>query len=61
MPTHGVGKVTLIGIFLFDHIDSSYFVSYTEGMGDPEFHEHMGHRLLAPNQVGSHMTVFLGW
>lgn len=45
MPTRGIRKVTLAGVFLFDHMDSPCFVCFMyRRAGDPAFHEHMGHR-----------------
>lgn len=62
MTTTRIGKVSLIGAFLFDHMDSPYFVCFMDrGARDPTFHECMGHRPLAPNQAVSHLTVFPGW
>lgn len=43
-------------------MDSPYRVCFVDrGARDPTFHEHMGHRPLALNQAGSHITVFPGW
>lgn len=62
MTTRGIGKVKLLGAFLFDHMGSPYFVCFIDrGARDATFLDHMGHRPLAPNQAGYHMTWFLGW